>query len=131
MRIFMGKHPRMWVQLTYDNVWNFFLKSDSQGIWTKFLCHKIQHHLLNQKPYFSKKISTSKKVSSSESTLNIRNVLFWLIDIHQCPIVHQSPPGCMTTISSKTRKICSKRFLLVWDRFELQNLRRHSKKQKS
>ena len=71
MRIFIGKHPRMWVQPTHESFWKFFLKSDSQGIRTKFLCHKIQHHLLNQKPYFSKKISTGGKVSSSEFTLTI------------------------------------------------------------
>ena len=75
MRIFMGKHPRMWVQPTHEIFWKFFLKSDSKGLWTKFVYHKIQHHLLNQKPYFRKKIFTSEKVSSSEFTLDI-------VDIH-------------------------------------------------
>ena len=71
MPIFTGKRPRMWVQPTHESFWIFFLKSDSQGIWTKFLCHKIQHHSLNQKPYLSKKISTGEKVRSSEFTLNM------------------------------------------------------------
>ena len=67
----MRNHPHIRVLPTQLNFLSQFLKTDSQRIFSKFLYHENQHHLLNQKPYKDSKNLHRKTISSSEFSLFI------------------------------------------------------------